>query len=65
MVRHVVHLLDGNHGWDELAESVADEIQSGRLADEWILRLEDDELDAGRLTGNILRHVRDRALLVA
>jgi hypothetical protein len=65
VVRHVVHLLDGNHGWNELAESVADEIQSGRLADEWILRLEDDELDAGRLTGNILRHVRDRALLVA
>ena len=36
-----VNLLDGVHNRNDLAQSVAHEIQSGRMADEWILRLED------------------------
>ena len=65
LVRHVVTLLDGVHSRNDVAESVAHEIQSGRMAHDWTVRLEDDELDVGRLTGDILRHVRDHALLVA
>jgi hypothetical protein len=44
---------------------VSDEIRSDRVPNEWILRLLDDDLDGGRLTGDILRHLRDHALLVA
>ena len=65
LVRHVVTLLDGVHSRNDIAESVAHEIQSGRMARDRTLRLEDDELDVGRLTGDILRYVRDQALLVA
>jgi SAM-dependent methyltransferase len=65
VVRHVVTLLDGVHSRNDVAESVAREIKAGRLADDWIVRLGDVELDVGRLTGDILRHVRDHALLVA
>ena len=65
LVRHVVTILDGVHSRNDVAESVAHEIQSGRIANDWLLRLEEDELDVGRLTGDILRHLRDHALLVA
>jgi methyltransferase-like protein len=63
--RHVVALLDGAHSTHAVAESVAREIQSGRIADGWALRLKYDEVDADRLTGDILRYLRDHALLVA
>lgn len=65
LARHVVTLLDGVHSAGDVAESVSDEIRSGRVPNEWILRLLDDDLDGGRLTGDILRHLRDHALLVA
>jgi hypothetical protein len=60
-----VTLLDGVHSGDDVSVSVAREIQSGKLANDWILRLADDTLDVGRLTGNVLRHLRDDALLIA
>jgi hypothetical protein len=58
-------LLDSVHSRADVAESVAHQIESGRIANDWILRLEGDELDVGRLTGDVLRHLRDQALLVA
>jgi SAM-dependent methyltransferase len=63
--RHVVTLLDGVHSRDEVARSIAREVQSGRVANDWMLRLADGELDVERLTADILRHLRDLALLVA
>jgi hypothetical protein len=57
-------LLDGAHSTHDIAESVANEIKSGRCADDWTVRL-NDGADAGRLTSDILRLVRDQALLVA
>ena len=39
LVRHVVTLLDGVHSRNDVAESVAHEIESGRCADDWIVRL--------------------------
>ena len=63
--RHVVTLLDGAHSTQVVTESVAHEIRSGRITDGWALRLRYDELDADRLTGDILRYLRDHALLVA
>jgi SAM-dependent methyltransferase len=65
VARHVATLLDSVHSRNDVAESVAHEIESGGIADDWTLRLEDDELDVGRLTGDVLRHLRDQALLVA
>jgi SAM-dependent methyltransferase len=65
LTRHVVTLLDGVHSRNDVAESVAYEIKAGRIANDWILLLEYNELDIGRLTGDILRHLRDHALLVA
>jgi methyltransferase-like protein len=65
LVRYVVTLLDGVRSRSEITEAVAHEIQSGRIANDWILRLKDDEIDVERLTGDILRHLRDHALLVA
>ena len=62
--RHVATLLDGVNSRNDVAESVACGIQSGKFANDWLLRLADDQVDAGRLTGNILRHLRDHALLV-
>ena len=64
LVRHVVTLLDGVHSRDDVAESVAHEIKSGRLAFDWTVRLQ-DQLDVERLTGDVLGRVRDHALLVA
>ena len=64
VARHVATLLDSVHSRNDVAESVAHEIKSGRIANDWILR-EDDELDVERLTGYVLRHLRDQALLVA
>jgi hypothetical protein len=64
LVRHVVTLLDGVHSRNDVAGLVAREIRSGRIANDWIVRLEDEELDVERLTGDILQHLRDRALLV-
>ena len=64
LVRHVVTLLDGVHSRDDVAESVAHEIKSGRLAFDWTVRLQ-DQLDVERLTGDVLERVRDHALLVA
>ncbi|MEO6236015.1 MAG: class I SAM-dependent methyltransferase [Vicinamibacterales bacterium] len=63
--RHVVALLDGAHSIHAVTESVASEIQSGRIADGWALRLKYDDVDAVRLTGDILLYLRDQALLVA
>jgi hypothetical protein len=63
--RHVVTLLDGAHSTHAVTESVAREIQSGRMTDGWVLRLTYDDVDADRLTGDILRYLRDHALLVA
>lgn len=65
LVRHVVCLLDGVHSRNDVTESVAREIRSGRVANDWILRLHEGELDVQRLAGDILRHLRDHALLVA
>jgi SAM-dependent methyltransferase len=65
LARHVVTLLDGLHSRTDIAESVACEIESGRIAHDWILRLEYSEPDIGRLTAEVLRHIRDQALLVA
>ena len=65
LVRHVVTLLDGVHNRSDVVESVAHEIKSGRFVNDWTVCLERDELDVGRLTADILRHVRDHALLVA
>jgi hypothetical protein len=65
VARHAVTLLDSVHSKSDVAESVAREIKSDRIADDWILRLEDNELDVGRLTGGVLGHLRDQALLVA
>jgi SAM-dependent methyltransferase len=65
LVRHVVTRLDGVHSTTEVAASVAHEIVSGRFADDWIVRLEGDALDVGRVTGDILRHLRDHSMLVA
>ena len=63
VARHVATLLDSVHCRDDVTESVAHEIKSGRIANDWILR-EDDELDVGRLTGDVLGHLRDHALLI-
>jgi hypothetical protein len=63
--RHVVTLLDGAHSAHAIIESVAREIQSGRITDGWALRMKYDDVDADRLTGDILRYLRDHALLVA
>ena len=63
--RHVVTLLDGAHSTHAVIESVAREIQSRRITDGWALRMQDDDVDADRLTGDILRYLRDHALLVA
>jgi methyltransferase-like protein len=62
--RHVVTLLDGVHSRHDVAESIAREIESGRITD-WPFRQQDEELNVGRLTGDILRRLRDHALLVA
>jgi hypothetical protein len=63
--RHVVTVLDGAHSRYAVSQSVAREIQSGRIADSWALRMKCDDLDADRLTGDTLRYLRDHALLVA
>jgi SAM-dependent methyltransferase len=63
--RHVVTLLDGAHSRGAVTESVARELQSGRITDGWALRLKYDHVDADRLTADILRYLRDHALLVA
>jgi SAM-dependent methyltransferase len=65
LVRHVVLRLDGAHTRSDVRESLAREIGSGRLADDWIVRLKHDELDIERLLDDILGHLRDRALLIA
>jgi hypothetical protein len=65
LVRHVVTLLDGVHSADDLCASIAQEIQAGTLANDWLMRLANDTLDAPRLTDNLLRHLRDAALLIA
>ena len=65
LARHVAGLLNGVHTRNEVSESVAREVQSGRIANDWIWRQGQDALDVDRLTGAILRHLRDRALLVA
>jgi methyltransferase-like protein len=64
LARHVVMLLDGAHSREAVVESVAREMLSGGVASDWILRLADDEPDAERVAANILRHLRDHALLV-
>jgi methyltransferase-like protein len=63
--RHVVTLLDGAHSTHTVVESVDREVQSGRITDDWAVRLKYDQLDAERLTGDILQYLRDHALLVA
>jgi hypothetical protein len=65
LARHIVTLLDGVHSRNDVAASVAHEVQFGGIGSDSIVRLENDEMDAERLTGNILRSLRDRALLVA
>ena len=65
LVRYVVTILEGVHSRNDVAASVAHKIQSGRIANDWLLRLEEDELDVGSLTDDILRYLRDHALLVA
>ena len=63
--RHVVTLLDGVHSRDDVAASVAHALESGTIVRDWMLRRPGDELDVGRLTDDILRRLRDHALLVA
>ncbi len=65
LARHVVGLLDGVHSRDDVSTSVAREIQSGRMAGDWIGGLQDRPMNAERLTDDVLRDLRDRALLVA
>jgi hypothetical protein len=66
LARHVVTLLDGAHSMDAVAGSVGEELQSEAAASDRIVPLAGaEELDGGRLTGRILRHLRDHALLVA
>ena len=50
---------------NDVMEAVDHEIRSGTFANDWILRLEGDDQDVERLVGDILRHLRDRALLIA
>ena len=64
LARHVAILLDGVHSRNDVMKSVAHQIQSGRLDNDWIFRLEDGELNVELLTGNVLRHLRDYALRV-
>jgi hypothetical protein len=61
----VVRLLDGMHGRDDVSASVAREIQSGRSAVDLTMNLREHAPDAAGLTDEILRELRDRALLVA
>jgi hypothetical protein len=65
LARHVATLLDGAHDRDDVVESVGHEIQAGRAGNVRILRVRDGELNAERVTGDILQHFRDQALLVA
>jgi hypothetical protein len=60
-----VTLLDGVHSRNDIADSLAQEIESGKIANDLILRLKYHGLDAGRLTDDVLRYLRDHALLVA
>jgi hypothetical protein len=64
LARHVATLLDGAHSRRAVNESVDSEIRSGRIAADWTLRLNDDGVDANRITGDILEYFRDHALLV-
>ena len=64
LARHVVTLLDGVHSRDDVAKSVAREIESGAVANDWMLRLPDGGLNAEGVTAKILRHLRDHGLLV-
>ncbi len=64
IARHVVRLLDGSHGRDQVSASVARAIQSGTTAIDPTYSLTGDPADAGWLTNVILRQLRDRALLV-
>jgi SAM-dependent methyltransferase len=65
LARYVVTLLDGAHSMSDVVESVGQEINAGRAGNDRILRLQDEELIAERVTGDILLHLRDHALLVA
>jgi SAM-dependent methyltransferase len=63
--RHVVTLLDGVHSRDDVAASVAHALESGTIVRDWMRHRPGGELDVGRLTDDILRRLRDHALLVA
>jgi hypothetical protein len=65
LARQVVTLLDGAHTRSEVAESIAHEIHSGRTENDWLLRLRYEELNAERVADDLLRRLRDQALLVA
>ena len=57
---------DGGHSaWDDIVESIASGIQSGRgLSDPGVLPANDD-VNPLRIADEILRYVRDHALLMA
>jgi hypothetical protein len=65
LARHVATLLDGVHSRNDVVESVGSEIEAGRTGNDRILRVRNGELNAERVTGDILRYLRDQALLVA
>jgi hypothetical protein len=65
LARHVAGLLDGFRSRNEVTELVAREIESESIANDWIFRVGQDGSDVERLTGAMLRYLRDRALLVA
>lgn len=65
LARYVATLLDGTHGRREVVDSVSHEIKAGRAGNDQILRVRDGELNAERVTWNILQHFRDQALLIA
>jgi hypothetical protein len=61
----VATILDGAHSKNDVVESVGQEIEAGRAGNERVLRLQDEDLNAERVTGDILLRLRDQALLVA
>jgi SAM-dependent methyltransferase len=65
LARHVATILDGAHSKNDVVESVGQEIEAGRAGNERVLRLQDEDLNAERVTGDILLRLRDQALLVA
>jgi SAM-dependent methyltransferase len=65
LTRHMVALLDGAHTVNDVVASVGHEIDAGRAGNDSILRVRDGELNAKRVTGDILQQLRDQALLVA